>query len=369
MLAVVVAPNPVQLPLSTLLSQALVAHTIEVDDQFEQRMPHSATVKNGAGLGGGGPWLVSQVMWSNYLRHIGPVGTPVKELQLRASVSAAILKSRLNHLSWWGYVTVGDVVTLTTDGHKACEVFEPLPSFVEERWRSRFDVGVVDELRASLLPFVAGARPELPHYLPVVDYSTGMRTEVVLADASSQDDRSEPDLSTLLAKTLLLFTLEFESESLVSLPHLVDVMRVIDGDGVSIKELPMRSGVSKEGMDAAVKFLLKAGLLASDGKGARAVLSLSTDGRTVHHRETQRLADVETSWEERHRAAVVARLRDALESILGHPSLTEGLTPHPDGWRRHKRYAKQTDMLLADPRAALPHHPMVLHRGGFPDGS
>ena len=35
-----------------------------------------------------------------------------------------------------------------------------------------------------------------------------------------------------------------------------------------------------------------------------------------------------------------------------------GLQPYPDGWRAKVR-APET----------LPHHPMVLHRGGFPDGS
>ena len=356
-------------PVATLLSQVLVAHTIEVDDIFEQRMPHSATVKNGAGLGGRGPWLVSHVMWSNYLRHVDRGGTPVKELQRRACVPAPTLKSRLNHLTWWGYVTVPDLVTLTGGGRKACELFEPLPVLVEERWRDRFGAEAIDELRAALLPFVAAGSPGLPRFLPVVDYSTGMRTEVVLPDSPSYDGGGEPELSTLLARTLLLFTLEFESEADVSLPHLADVLRVIDDDAVPIKELPVRAGVSKEGMDAATKFLVKAGLLGSEGKGAKAVLSLTPEGQDVHQRATQQLSDVEASWAERHGSAVLARLRDALEAILGHPSLAEGLTPHPEGWRRHKRYAKQTEMLLADPRAALPHHPMVLHRGGFPDGS
>ena len=34
------------------------------------------------------------------------------------------------------------------------------------------------------------------------------------------------------------------------------------------------------------------------------------------------------------------------------------LEPYPDGWRASVRRP-----------ATLPHYPMVLHRGGFPDGS
>ena len=35
-----------------------------------------------------------------------------------------------------------------------------------------------------------------------------------------------------------------------------------------------------------------------------------------------------------------------------------GLEPYPDGWRAKVRRPE-----------ALPHYPMVLHRGGYPDGS
>jgi hypothetical protein len=35
-----------------------------------------------------------------------------------------------------------------------------------------------------------------------------------------------------------------------------------------------------------------------------------------------------------------------------------GLEPYPDNWRTDVR-----------PPQMLPHFPMVLHRGGFPDGS
>ena len=38
--------------------------------------------------------------------------------------------------------------------------------------------------------------------------------------------------------------------------------------------------------------------------------------------------------------------------------LFRGLEPYPDGWRAKVRKPD-----------TLPHYPMVLHRGGFPDGS
>ncbi len=38
-------------------------------------------------------------------------------------------------------------------------------------------------------------------------------------------------------------------------------------------------------------------------------------------------------------------------------------------WRAHPPYLAQTAAVLADPAGALPHQPMVLHRGGYPEGS
>lgn len=56
-------------PLPTLLSQALVAFTIEFDNEAERLIAHRTTTHGSAIRPGGGslhaPWLVSLVMWSN----------------------------------------------------------------------------------------------------------------------------------------------------------------------------------------------------------------------------------------------------------------------------------------------------------------
>ncbi len=51
-----------QLPLSALLSQPLVAFTIELDNEFERQLPHRTTRHGGVR---GAPWAVSLAMWSN----------------------------------------------------------------------------------------------------------------------------------------------------------------------------------------------------------------------------------------------------------------------------------------------------------------
>jgi hypothetical protein len=67
-------------------------------------------------------------------------------------------------------------------------------------------------------------------------------------------------------------------------------------------------------------------------------------------------------------------LRRSLLSVIGPgdggwPRLSLGLRPYPGGWRARSPYLRQTTAVLDDPGAALPHYPMVLHRGGWPDGS
>jgi len=131
--------------------------------------------------------------------------------------------------------------------------------------------------------------------------------------------------------------------------------------------------VSKESVSASLTYLAKQGLLASEGKGASALVCLTPEGRKARSAGNRRMAAVEKSWQRRHDGAVDG-LRTALDSLLSQgegtgSKMAEGLASHEGGWRTHKNYAARTEAVLADPRGALPHHPMVTHRGGFPDGS
>ena len=58
------------------------------------------------------------------------------------------------------------------------------------------------------------------------------------------------------------FTLEYEDESALSLAMSANVVRVLSADGIPVRDLPARSGVSKEAITAAVGFLQRNGYAA-----------------------------------------------------------------------------------------------------------
>ena len=72
-------------PLPTLLSQIVVAFTIEFDNEAERQMVHWTTrglaKKSAAAQSRHGTWLVSLVMWSNCMRFVGKDGVRVGELE------------------------------------------------------------------------------------------------------------------------------------------------------------------------------------------------------------------------------------------------------------------------------------------------
>jgi hypothetical protein len=100
--------------------------------------------------------------------------------------------------------------------------------------------------------------------------------------------------------------------------------------------------------------LAKTQVESSDGRTKVAVLT--ANGREARRKYNQFVEDIEQSWKVRFGEDLVVELRSGLEDLQG--ELFAGLEPYADGWR------------AAVPKlGTLPHFPMILHRGGFPDGS
>jgi DNA-binding MarR family transcriptional regulator len=354
----------------------LIAFTIEFDNEAEHRIVHRTT-RGPAAASRRGPWLVSQAMWANFVQFVGAEGVPLSEVEGLARIT------NLAGMQRWGYVVVGPlpaddpteplrsdlVVRLTPAGRKACTIWRPLADEIEQRWRGRFGEEQVGRLGGSLQALVDRFELELPPYLPVVSNHMFARIEhlkgrVPVVRGGGAVHR--PDLSVLLAKTLLMFTIDFERESNLSLPTVANALRVLDEAGVRIGDLPRLTGVSKEAIAMSLGLLNRLGCAmiepdptASRGKVAR----LTPKGHKAQDKHRRALIRTEEQWQVRFGEGNISSLREQLGLLVGEATaqqspLFQGLQPYPDGWRAS-----------LPERETLPHYPMVLHRGGFPDGS
>jgi hypothetical protein len=354
---------PDELPLCALLSAAFVAFTVELDNEFEHRMPeHRSTARKARGETQRGLYLVSVAMWANCLRYVSEDGLTVAEVARLARTT-----TNLDGMRRWGYVTLDgagrgggarrsgpdSILRLTTAGRRASEIWAPLPAEIEARWETRFGSGAVDHLRQALSS-VGEAFSGLPDTLPILRY--GLFCEV---DGTAGGNAGESSLGARLSRPLLAFALGYERGVKVSLAVMLNVLRVLDGDGVRVTDLPALSGVSREAIAMALKLLANAKCIEIWSSDRRRMVRLTDRGLNARRRGLRRVRDREAAWQERFGD----ELRTALAPLVGDGTdagspLFAGLEPYPDGWRADVR-----------PPGRLPWFPMVLHRGGWPDGS
>jgi DNA-binding MarR family transcriptional regulator len=358
------------LPLTAQLSAALTAFTIEADNEAERLIDHHTTDD-------GGPrrsvWLTSLAMWFNCLRELRDGQLTVAELERRARMS-----TNLDGMRRWGYITIdgtgrvprgaarpkpkpGSVLALTERGHAAAQLWAPLPNQIEQRWIDRFGTSTIDQLRAALQPIKQQSPDALPDFLPIGSaYGVGVTDLAPRTDGDSDDEEGEltpRPLVALLSQVLLVLALDYERGAKLALGVQLNGLRVLDGDGVPVRDLPARSGVAKAAMAMIVGRLERTGCAVTEPiPGARRGqhVRLTERGRQAQEAGAARLRRVQ----QREGAQ---RLAAALTPIVGDGTragspLYAGLGA--GGWRAS---TPQPDL--------LPWFPMVTHRGGFPDGS
>jgi methyltransferase (TIGR00027 family) len=397
------------LGISAMLSQALVAFTIEFDNELERQLPHRTTW--GPAREGRGPWLVSLAMWANFLRFLPPGGVPLRD------VADLVPLVNLPGLERWGYVRVGPgpgdsrpspprqdaIVRPTRWGRLAQDICEPLAGVIEERWRDRFGEGVTGQLSDALRTVVGPAGEEWPAFLPVSGAHRYAKSPNPPAVAPGHRVPGT-GLPTLLSRALMSFRAEFERDSALSLPVSANTLRVLSADGVALADLPRLAGVSREAVSLSVGRLEKGSLAVTgpDPAGGRGkYVSLTPRGGQAQAAYHRRADGITGGWRARSGDGVIDGLAGALRALYAErdssgpgsaadpgpgsaadsgpgsaadpgparPLISAGLVPHPDGWRANPPYARLTQAMIADPAGALPHYPMVSHRGGYPDGS
>ena len=368
------APQPGTPSLSALLSQTLVALTIEFDNEAEHRLPHRTTDHGASGYGDGA-WLVSLVMWENCLRHVTDQPITVGELETRVRTG-----TNLDGMRRWGYITIDGtagkihkgrpgpdaVLRATAAGLRAREVWLPLPSLIEQRRRERFGTGPVDRLRGSLMTVVSRLDPGLPDCLPILGGALLSRGPDPALPPADPVDLAGLPLSALLSRVLLSFALEYEHETGLSLAISANVLRILGMDGTRLRDLPPLTGTSKQAVSWAMGILIRAHLAAEEPDPAASrgkIARLTPRGLQAQRLYREFVGTIEQRWRERFTGGAIDAVRTSLETLATAPGgepppLFGGLEPYPDNWRAAVRRL-----------ATLPHYPMVLHRGGYPDGS
>jgi methyltransferase (TIGR00027 family) len=360
---------------SALLSQALVALTIELDNEAEHRLPHRTTSYGATGQGDGA-WLVSLAMFENCLRFVTDDPITVGELETLARTG-----TNLDGMRRWGYITIDGtakkthrarpgphaVLRATGRGLRAREAWLPLPGLIEQRWRERFGTELVGQLRRPLEAIASQLDPGLPDCLPILGqvlFSRG--PDPALPPRPEAPDVVTLPLSVLLSRVLLGFALEYEAESALSLAVGANLLRVLGPGLTRLRDLSLLTGISKQAAEWALGVLLRARLAveepdpaANRGKVAR----LTPAGLHAQRRYVELLGTVEDRWQQRFGRDTIGALRKPLEALTLRangqpPPLFQALEPYPDNWRASAR-----------PPRTLPYFPMVLHRGGYPDGS
>lgn len=376
-------PDAGPLPLSALLSQALVAFTIEFDNAAELEIPNRTT---GHAPQSGGVWLVSMAMWLNCMRYVGSEPITLGEVDRLARAG-----TNLDGMRRSGYVTVdpgpghqrykarhdGLVLRATERGLRAREVWQPLTGVIEQRRRDRSGAAEIDGLRAALQQLAARLGPYLPDCLPILGYGlyslgNGPRQDRYRDAASAYELDDDPDeeasalaLPWLRGRVLLALAIDYERESRISLAIAANLLRVLDERGIAVRDLPQLAGVSKEGLAMATGFTGRADVtrITAGADGNRwKIAQLTPGGRVARDRYADRLESIDERWRQRFGTGVMTDVRAPLERLAGPGGpgspLFACIEPGPDNWRADVR-----------PQQTLPHFPMVLHRGGYPDGS
>jgi DNA-binding MarR family transcriptional regulator len=360
------------LPLSAQLSYVLVAFTVELDNEFEHQMSHRTTRHGSTPGHPRAPWLVSFPMWVHCMRHVPEEGIRAGDLVRKSGLTAKTMQHVVKRLAaWWGYLTVESAGTASAasrlvrqseQGRQAQDVWRPLETAIEERWRDRFGAEPVGRLRDALAQIASRADMVLPDYLPV-------------GEPRLRPGPGGPaafGLPALVSKTLLMLALDFEQCSDLALGNYTsgrdsrlaitaNILRAIDQRGMRVSQVPALTGVAKMTIDNWLGALDDHGYITigPDPAGSRfKVATLTGKGQRDQELYRRWADEIDDRLAGRFGSSACPELREALAPIIGDAALRTGMEPYPDGWRAQ---VPRPDV--------LPHYPVISMRGGFPDGS
>ncbi len=394
-------------PLSALLSQVLVAFTLELDDEFEKQMRQSGYA--GASL--------SVVIWSTLMRFLAGASPSVRDLAAQSLSSEKRLKFELGCLERWSFITLeadpaddrpiavrshrlagrllrdgwgsgrgirsGWIVRPTAKGRRAIEIWRPLFDEIENRWLARFGSNEIGTLRLTLEDIAAQLDVDLPHGIP------GQGEMDVTYKTRTIPDTVPLPLPALLSQLLLAFTMEFQRESRVPLWLCANTLRVLSDQSIPESEIPHLTGCSPEtsGVGWQIKpfIVVESAPLPRRGKLVR----LSPVGLLARENYYNVTSAVEKRWETHFGKQKIRRLRESLSGLFvargGERLLIAEGFISPEGTvrsgtqvpalgrhdvgaaakQRMRDRVAQTALFIRDPIGALPHYPLWDMNRGF----
>jgi len=381
-------------PTSALLSQVLVAFTVELDNEFERRMGE-------AGYPGA---RLSWVLWANLMRFVGEGAVSVCDLAAQALASERRMRFELGCLERWRFVMLEPdpprrelregwgsgrgirrdwMVRLTSKGLTASKIWPPLSGAIERRWERRFGKDEISRLRRTLQDVAGKLDIELPQGLPGVwEWNDEFPRRV-------KRGRERLPLPALLSRLLLTFRLEFDRESPAPLVLCANTLRVLGEKPIPAAEIPRLTGGSPETSDVGWQIKPYVIVEPNPTAGRGKLASLSPRGlraQQTYHRLT---GEIEKRWQARFSKEAIGRLRESLQGLFephsaDGPLLSEGLVA-PQGTvragdqapalgrrdvgaaarQRMRDLVAQTEAFVRDPAGTLPHYPLWDMNRGF----
>jgi hypothetical protein len=390
-----------------LLSQVLVAFTLELDGEFEKQMRETGYA--GASL--------SAVIWSTLMRFLASASPSVRNLAAQSLSSEKRVKFELGCLERWSFITLEAdpaddlpiaarphrlagrllrdgwgsgrgirsdwIVRPTAKGRRAIDIWTSLFDQIESRWLSRFGSDRIGALRLSLEDMAARLDVDLPHGIP-----GQWELDVTYQTRSTYDATPQP-LSVLLSQLLLAFTMEFQRESRVPLWLCANTLRVLSDQPIPEGEIPHLTGCSSE--TSGIGWQIKPFVVVESAQPPRRgkLIRLSPVGMVAREIYYNMTSAVEKRWETRFGKQTIRCLRESLSHLFVQRGgerllIAEGLiapegtvrsgTPAPALGRqdvgaaakqRMSDRVAQTALFIRDPVGALPHYPLWDMNRGF----
>jgi hypothetical protein len=321
-------------PLSALLSQVLVAFTLELDDEFGKQMRESGYA--GASL--------SVVIWSTLMRFLAGASPSVRDLAAQSLSSEKRVKFELGCLERWSFITLEAdpaddrpiavrshrlagrllrdgwgsgrgirsdwIVRPTAKGRRAIEIWRPLFDEIENRWLARFGSNEIGTLRVSLEDIAAQLDVDLPHGIP------GQGEMDVTYKTRTKPDAVPLPLPALLSQLLLAFTMEFQRESRVPLWLCANTLRVLSDQSIPESEIPHLTGCSPE--TSGVGWQIKPFIVVESAPPPRRgkLVRLSPVGLLARENYYNVTSAVEKRWETHFGKQKIRRLHESLPGLF-----------------------------------------------------